>query len=210
MEAIGPGDANWTWSGERIGGICPRTGCIALPPARSGLGWGAGPGPRGAGKTVELEMDDSGFSFASFYTPSDEGLAVTVVAAEAAPARGPGQDRQFPAELVKLAKRIKAIRQSRVALLDPILFGEPAWDILLALYVAAGERYSLSISALCAESGAPPTTAARSIGRLLELDMVRRLPNPGDNRSAYIELTDDTAARLTELLGSARHKYLAD
>ena len=103
-----------------------------------------------------------------------------------------------------------AIRDSRAAVLDPSLFGEPAWNILLALYVAAGERYALSISALCAESGAPATTAARSIGRLLELRMVRRVPNPSDNRSAYIELTDETAAKLTELLESARSKYLAD
>ena len=90
------------------------------------------------------------------------------------------------------------------------LFGEPAWNILLALYVAAGERYALSISALCAESGVPATTAARSINRLLDLDMIRRVPNPSDSRSPYIELRRETATKLTELLDVARRKYLAD
>jgi DNA-binding MarR family transcriptional regulator len=154
-------------------------------------------------------MDNGGFSFASCIA-SDEEPVGSNRPGTGPSMRGRGEEPQFPTELVKLAKRIKAIRESRLALLDPSLFGEPAWNILLALYVAAGERYALSISALCAESGAPATTAARSINRLLELDMVRRVPNPSDNRSAYIELTGDTAARLSELLGEARSKYLAD
>ncbi|HET9398776.1 MAG TPA: MarR family transcriptional regulator [Sphingomicrobium sp.] len=121
-----------------------------------------------------------------------------------------GQDLELPLALVQFAKRIKAIRDSRGSLLDSSLFGEPAWNMLLALYVAAGERYALSISALSAESGTPATTAARAINRLLELKMVRRVPNPSDNRSAYIELTHGTIAKLTELLDNARNKHLAD
>ena len=155
-------------------------------------------------------MDDNGFSFASYCAGPDEELFDSLLAGRTSVVCRQEGAAELPAQLVKLAKRIKAIRDSRAAVLDPSLFGEPAWNILLALYVAAGERYALSISALCAESGAPATTAARSIGRLLELRMVRRVSNPSDNRSAYIELTDETAAKLTELLESARSKYLAD
>lgn len=153
-------------------------------------------------------MDGSGFSFASFAAMVDEPAdsCSTMGSSSGAAAR----HSEYPPELVRLAKRIKAIRESRAALLEPSLFGEPAWNILLALYVAAGERYALSISALCAESGVPATTAARSISRLLELNMVRRVPNPSDNRSTYVELADETAAKLTELLDEARSKYLAD
>lgn len=155
-------------------------------------------------------MDHNGFSFASFCPASDEELAGSIAPTTSPTIGRHDQRAEFPAELVKLAKRIKAIRESRIALLDPSLFGEPAWNILLALYIASGERYALSISALCAESGVPATTAARSINRLLELDLVRRVPNPIDNRSAYIELTGETAATLGELLENARTKYLAD
>lgn len=163
---------------------------------------------RRAGVTIGLQqMDDGGFSFAPYCATDEE-----FVGAPARDSTVQGADRhgEIPAALVELAKRIKAIRESRVALLDPSLFGEPAWNMLLALYIAAGERYALSISALCAESGVPATTATRSINRLLELEMVRRVPNPIDNRSTYIELTRDAAARLTGLLGSARTKYLSD
>jgi DNA-binding MarR family transcriptional regulator len=155
-------------------------------------------------------MDNSGFSFESCCAASDEELVDSALPGSGSMSRRLERDTEFPAALVKLAKRIKAIRESRAALLDASLFGEPAWNILLALYIAAGERYALSMSALCAESGAPATTATRSINRMIELEMVRRVPNPSDNRSTYIELTRDTAAKLTELLDSARSKYLAD
>lgn len=155
-------------------------------------------------------MDDSGFSFASYFASGEDEPA-----GPSEPIGGPtssqlAQHVEFPLDLIQLAKRIKAIRESRGALLEPTLFGEPAWNILLALYVAAGERYALSISALCAESGVPATTAARSINRLLELDMIRRVPNPSDSRSTYIELRRETATKLTKLLDIARRKYLAD
>ena len=152
-------------------------------------------------------MDDSGFSFASYFASGEDEPGAPIGGSASGRL---AQDVEFPLDLVQMAKRIKAIRESRGALLEPTLFGEPAWNILLALYVAAGERYALSISALCAESGAPATTAARSINRLLELDMVRRVPNPSDSRSTYIELGRETATKLTELLEIARRKYLAD
>ena len=152
-------------------------------------------------------MDDSGFSFASYFASGEDEPGAPIGGSASGRL---AQDVEFPLDLIQMAKRIKAIRESRGALLEPTLFGEPAWNILLALYVAAGERYALSISALCAESGAPATTAARSIKRLLELDMVRRVPNPSDSRSTYIELGRETATKLTELLEIARRKYLAD
>ena len=155
-------------------------------------------------------MDDSGFSFESFCAVTGEDSTASMIQASTLSPGELGQDLEIPLALVQFAKRIKAIRDSRGSLLDSSLFGEPAWNMLLALYVAAGERYALSISALSAESGTPATTAARAINRLLELKMVRRDPNPSDNRSAYIELTHGTIAKLTELLDNARNKHLAD
>lgn len=167
--------------------------------------------PAAREETIGLSyMDDSCFSFSSYCAAPGEEQVDSFAPGQSSTSRRNDQQPRFPTELVKLAKRIKAIRESRVALLEPSLFGEPAWNMLLALYIAAGEQYALSISALCAESGTPATTATRSINRLLELNMVRRVPNPSDNRSAYIELSAETASKLTVLLDSARSKYLAD
>ena len=154
-------------------------------------------------------MDDSGFPFPTRYA-GNEHEAICVAQAAKPGSSELVQGPEVPEELVQVAKRIKAVRDSRAAFLDSSLFGEPAWNMLLALFVAAGERYALSISALCAESGAPASTAARAINRLLGLKMVRRVPNPSDNRSAYIELSADTVGKLSELLDNARTKYLSE
>jgi DNA-binding MarR family transcriptional regulator len=157
-----------------------------------------------------IQMDDRGFSFVADDEASEAANLDPVSQAAGAPRDRDARSLTITPRLVLLAKHIKAIRDSREALLDASLFGEPAWNILLTLYVAAGERYALTISSLSAESGVPATTAARSIDRLLKLKMIRRVPNHSDNRSTYIELTLETIAQLSQLLESARTTYMAD
>jgi len=41
------------------------------------------------------------------------------------------------------------------------LFGEPAWDILLDLFIAAKERRRVSVTSACIGSAVPSTTALR-------------------------------------------------
>ena len=69
------------------------------------------------------------------------------------------------------------------------LFGEPAWDILLDLYVAHLDKRSVSVSSACIASCVPATTALRCIGRLESLELLRRLPDRKDNRRVLITLT---------------------
>ena len=92
------------------------------------------------------------------------------------------------ADLVSLAERITSIRQMRKQTLPSTLFGEPGWDMMLALYIASKHGQRLTVTNVCDASDAPSTTALRWLDRLVELDMVRRIPHPTDLRVIFIDL----------------------
>ncbi|MEM8725359.1 MAG: MarR family transcriptional regulator [Pseudomonadota bacterium] len=70
------------------------------------------------------------------------------------------------------------------------LFGEPAWDILLDLYIAFVDGKSVSVSSACIGSAAPPTTGLRWLGVLAENELVIREPDPDDQRRVMVRLTE--------------------
>jgi hypothetical protein len=69
------------------------------------------------------------------------------------------------------------------------LFGEPAWDILLDLFIAGEEQKDISISSACIASCAAPTTALRWLSLLEERGLVEREQDARDRRRAYVRLT---------------------
>ena len=117
-------------------------------------------------------------SFASSVTLDGSGI----------PPSDPPHAPPSTADLLSLAERITSIRSVRKEILPSTLFGEPGWDMMLALYVASMKGHRLTITNVCDASDAPSTTALRWLDRLAELDMVRRLPHPTDLRVIFIEL----------------------
>lgn len=101
------------------------------------------------------------------------------------------------AGLVGAAKQALICRRVRSQFLDPSMFGEPGWDMLLALYITDESDARNSIARLTDFSGASPTTALRWISHLEELGLVHRVPHPTDLRTTFIELTADARQRLT-------------
>lgn len=84
------------------------------------------------------------------------------------------------------------------------MFGEPAWDMLLSLYVTFSSEAQQTVSNLCSYSGAPATTALRWIDYLEKQGFVTRRSNPIDLRVVFIELSakgrDAIEAYLADLL----------
>ena len=76
------------------------------------------------------------------------------------------------------------------------LFAEPAWDLLLDLYVAHYQQGSISISSACIAARVPQTSGLRYIATLVRRGMVRREPDPFDARRVYLFLMPDTVAAL--------------
>ncbi|MGB7418120.1 MAG: MarR family transcriptional regulator [Erythrobacter sp.] len=91
---------------------------------------------------------------------------------------------------VAIARRIYAMRRERNAIFhQQELFGEPAWDILLDLYIAESEGRSVSVSSACIGSAAPPTTGLRWLGVLAAHGLTERTPDPEDQRRILVRLT---------------------
>jgi DNA-binding MarR family transcriptional regulator len=106
-----------------------------------------------------------------------------------------------PARLKDFARRIYEKRQERIARFGSQMFGEPAWEMLLILYLEEGNERQ-SQTRLADLSGASRTTAMRWIDHLVRNGLAHRQDHPTDKRRNFICLSDK-GRRLLEL-------YLSD
>lgn len=91
------------------------------------------------------------------------------------------------------------------------LFGEPAWDILLDLFIAAKERRRVSVTSACIGSAVPSTTALRWISILERQGFLSREADPGDARRVYVRLSPrGYEAMLEYFSASSRSVVLLD
>ncbi len=74
---------------------------------------------------------------------------------------------------------------------DPTLFGEPAWDILLDLFIAAKERKRLPVTSACIGAAVPATTALRWLTVLEEKRLIVRENDTADARRVFVRLSTD-------------------
>jgi len=107
---------------------------------------------------------------------------------------GQPQPRRY--EAADIARRELCARRDRTKYLSADLVGEPAWDMLVDLYVHYLERKAISIGSACIASACPATTAMRYIDLLVEHNLVRRVPSATDRRTVYLELTNTALASL--------------
>jgi DNA-binding MarR family transcriptional regulator len=69
------------------------------------------------------------------------------------------------------------------------MFGEPAWEMLLLLYIADGEA-RVGISRLGELAGASKTTALRWLDYLEGQKLIQRDTHPTDRRTVFVGLSD--------------------
>jgi DNA-binding transcriptional ArsR family regulator len=120
---------------------------------------------------------------------------------------GSGKKSGSPPEpLADIARRIYAERALRSRIFDSRLFGEPAWDMLLDLYVNWSEGRKVCITSACIGSQVPHTTALRWIGILEEMELVERRREHNDKRVTYVELTDFGKRRIETFLRALRRE----
>ena len=75
-------------------------------------------------------------------------------------------------------------------MLDRKLFGEPGWDMLLALYCLPTRGERLGITALSLASAGPQTTALRWQAILIEDGLIERYDDEDDGRRSFVRLTE--------------------
>ena len=108
-------------------------------------------------------------------------------------APGTAQEPESPnSDRSRLEQRARALlesRRRRVAIFGPQMFAEPAWDMLLILYLSGGGRRQTQ-SDLSELSGATRSTAMRWIDYLSGRDLIRREEHPTDKRRNFVALTE--------------------
>lgn len=102
-------------------------------------------------------------------------------------------DRQA---LVGRARQAFLERRRRDRLFGQSMAGEPAWDMLLALYIADVSEARFTLGKLIAHSGVAPSTAHRWLDYLVNRGLVGRKMHPTDRRTVFVELTDEGRSTL--------------
>jgi hypothetical protein len=92
--------------------------------------------------------------------------------------------------LAVVAARVYHARRRRARYFDPGIFADPAWDMLLDLFIARVRGKQVGTVSLCHASGVPATTALRWIDLLEKHGLVERRRDPADRRARLIALTD--------------------
>jgi len=93
-------------------------------------------------------------------------------------------------KLGAIASSIHNARKRRLSLFDGSLFGEPAWDMLLTLFIARCRGEQVTTTRLCAAGGAPHATGLRWISVLHRQGLLQRIRDQSDARVIRIELTE--------------------
>ena len=120
-----------------------------------------------------------------------------------------GQDHPIWVELARQSYEDRR-RRTKIFQSDD-LFGEPAWDILLDLFIAAKERRRVSVTSACIGSAVPSTTALRWIAILERQGLLLREADPGDARRVYVKLSArGYQAMLEYFASSSRSVVLLD
>ncbi|HEX2763202.1 MAG TPA: helix-turn-helix domain-containing protein [Allosphingosinicella sp.] len=104
------------------------------------------------------------------------------------------------ASLREVAERLYLERRRRDEHFPPGLFGEPAWDLLLAMFIAHEEGRSLSLAQACSAAKVDPEAGPRLIERMAGEGLVVRTRASDDARRSGIALTESAVLRLCRYL----------
>jgi DNA-binding transcriptional ArsR family regulator len=107
-----------------------------------------------------------------------------------------------PPDAASAAETLLVARRSRGEALGPNLFADPAWDMLLALFIAAERGEALSVSRLCVAAGVAQTTALRWLEQLEQGRLVTRAADAADARRTLVTLASEAREKMRVLLRS--------
>lgn len=108
--------------------------------------------------------------------------------------------------LAAIARREAINRKQRNNLIRYDFSAEPAWDMLLALYIRRHDGQAIDAESLCAAAATSQTSALRAIGLLIETGFVSwSQPAPGEH-DVQIALSDAGAAEIERYLRDILHR----
>lgn len=102
--------------------------------------------------------------------------------------------------LVNAAKRTIKIRDARRKYLPEGYFEEPAYNVLLDLYVANAEKRIVYVNDACIASNTPTSTALRWISILVRDGFATRYRDDKDARRTILEITPVGVRAISDML----------
>jgi len=114
---------------------------------------------------------------------------------------GPNQSNS---DILSTIMAVLENRRRRLKHFDPEFLGEPAWEMLLDLYINEQRGRDVSVSSACLASGAPSTTALRYVTMMTDRGWLLRVPDPTDKRKIYLKLSDRARSALIAWAASVR------
>jgi len=106
----------------------------------------------------------------------------------------------------KLAGRYLKLRAQRSEIAAGHLFSDPAWDILLDLFVGQVDGRDVTITSACIASRRPSTTSLRYIDHLSKQGLVYREKDSRDHRRVYLRLTEGAFHAVADWLAAFREQ----
>ena len=104
------------------------------------------------------------------------------------------------ASLSAMAERLYLERRRRDDYFPAGLFGEPVWDLMLALFVAGEEGRRLSIAEAYEAARVKPAAGRRLLNRMEKSGLVARMAGQEDLRKRFVALTPNASERLSDYL----------
>jgi DNA-binding MarR family transcriptional regulator len=100
------------------------------------------------------------------------------------------------ADAAELVSQIIRARQKRATFFGSELFADPAWDIMLELFLGQLTQRKMAASDLSIATPVPMSTALRWVEKLAEGGWIRRRPDPSDYRRMFVELSAQGSAAM--------------
>jgi len=110
-------------------------------------------------------------------------------------------------KLATIASSIYRSRQRRAGYFDPALFGEPAWDMLLDLFIARVRGARVSTTSLCLAANVPQATGLRWVGQLVKAGLARRFRALDDARLKLVEITPEGYRLMRRYVGDGVTRF---
>lgn len=104
--------------------------------------------------------------------------------------------------VLNFAQGVYAFRRKREKWLPEDLFAEPAWDMLLDLFVTRLQGSSVRVKSACIASGVPATTALRWLNILEQKGIISSSTDPVDHRVRWVWLEDDAFIRIYGMIAA--------
>jgi DNA-binding MarR family transcriptional regulator len=144
-------------------------------------------------KTIELSHED---------LSSLQRVLTSLSDSDDDPARSTSQNLQRE-QLHKMACTLLTLRKRRADFLYRAMFGEPAYDMLLGLYVAEDGGQAMTAARLADIAGVAQSSAARWIEYLVAKDLIDRERHPSHKRASLLKLSCKGRAALDAMFAAA-------